>query len=116
MNKFIKEQLLKVNLPMTSWDDNTKKIIISKQSIKVNQKSDFEVGKTYNIEVENYILNPPPNFTLSSNWNNGIDPPEKEMIAEVLQISGKMLKFNCKGKITGKTWIGWLPRKSITMR
>lgn len=116
MNKFIKEQLLKINLPMTAWNDDTKKIIISKQSAKVKQQSDFEVGKIYNIEVENYILNPPPTFTLAANWNGGTNPPEKEMAAEVLQIAGKMLKFNCKGKITGETWVGWLPRKSITMR
>ncbi len=116
MNKFIKEQLQKITIPMTTWDENTTKIVFSRQTIQQTVKSDFEVGGVYNIEVENYILNPPPTFTLAANWNNGTNPPEKEMFAEVLQFAGKMIKFNCKGKTTGIEWVGWLPRKSITMR
>lgn len=114
MNKFIKEQLLKIKIPMSDWDDNTLKIIIYKQDN--TSKADFVVGNIYNITVANYVINPPPNFSLASNWNYGTVPPEENMTAQVLQIMGNMLKFSCKGESTGITWEGWLPRKSITTR
>lgn len=116
MNKFIEEQLHKINVPLPEWDSNTTKIIIPKQSTTIVQPVEFQLGGLYNICIEDYVLNPPPNFTLAVNWNGGTTPPEKEMVAEVIQIAGKMIKFNCKGKTTGETWEGWLPRKTVTMR
>lgn len=115
MNKFIKEQLLKIKIPMSDWNDDTRKIIIDKQRIESKTNNGFEIGEVYNIEVENYIINPPPTFTLAANWNNGTSPPEKELTAETLQIAGKMIKFNCKGKTSGVPWTGWLPLKSIKL-
>lgn len=111
MNKFIKEQLQKITIPISNWDDNTINIIVPKQGN--NNIADFHIGNKYNILVEDYIINPPPNFTLASNWNFNTNPPEKELQAEVLQIVGKMLKFKCIGKTTNIEWEGWLPRKSI---
>ena len=113
MNKFIKEQLQKVTIPMSNWDSNTIKINIPKQKNSSNDIKDFELGKTYNIIIEDYILNPPSTFTLAANWNFDTIPPEKELSAEVLQILGNMIKFKCKGKITNIEWEGWLPRKSL---
>ena len=111
MNKFIKEQLQKVTIPMDYWDDNTNHIIIKKQGESIAK--DFVVGNIYDIIIEDYVINPPPNFTLASNWNFNTNPPEKELHVKVLQIVGNMLKFQCKGKTTGIEWEGWLPRKSI---
>ena len=113
MNKFIKEQLQKVTIPMSSWDSNTIQVFIPKQSANSNKNTDFELYKSYNIVIEDYIINPPPTFTLASNWNFGTTPPEKELSATVLQIVGKMIKFKCIGKTTNIEWEGWLPKKSI---
>ena len=113
MNRFIREQLNKITIPMPDWNDDTTIFVIPKQGNNI--KVDFVVGGTYDIMIEDYILNPPPNFTLSSNWNYNTNPPEKELRVEVLQIVGKMLKFKCIGKTTGIEWEGWLPRKSITI-
>lgn len=109
MNKFINAELNKITLPIINIENN--KFIIKKQ-IGCSQNQ-FAVGEIYNIKVEDYILNPPPSFTLAENWNFGTNPPEKELSAKVLQIVGKMIKFNCIGKTTGITWEGWLPNKSI---
>ena len=111
MNKFIKEQLQKITIPITSWDDDTTHIIIKKQGS--NSSEDFIIGNIYDIIIENYIINPPPNFTLASNWNFNTTPPERELHAKVLQIVGNMLKFQCIGKTTNIEWEGWLPKKSI---
>ena len=98
---------------MPSWDSNTIRINIPKQQASQVKQEIFEVGKIYTILIEDYILNPPPTFTLAANWNFGTLPPEKELYVEVLQILGNMIKFKCKGKNTNIEWEGWLPRKSI---
>ena len=119
MNKFIKDQLKKVNIAMHPyyWDDSTTTIIIQKQgtsnSVQSVQSEQFVIGGNYNIIIENYIINPPPNFSLASNWNFNTVPPEENLTATVLQIMGNMIKFKCIGKTTQVEWEGWLPRKSI---
>ena len=112
MNKFIKEQLNKITVPVAKSDGNV--IYFKKQTI-CNVNTDFVIGQQYNIKIEKYILNPPPTFTLASNWNGGTIPPEEEMLVVVLQTAGNMIKFKCKGKTTGIYWEGWLPKKSITI-
>lgn len=116
MNKFIKDQLKKVNIAMHPyyWDDSTTTIIIQKQGTSNSvQPEQFVIGGNYNIIIENYIINPPPNFSLASNWNFNTVPPEENLTATVLQIMGNMIKFKCIGKTTKLEWVGWLPRKSI---
>ena len=97
---------------MSSWDSNTIKINIPKQNVNSN-RVDFELGEMYNIIVDDYILNPPPTFTLAANWNFNTIQPEKELHVQVLQTLGNMIKFKCKGKNTNIEWEGWLPRKSF---
>ena len=111
MNKFVSAQLKKIVIPRIYIDNNPNKIIFKKQGANID--TDFIVFNTYNILVEDYILNPPPGFTLADNWNFGTNPPEKELTAKVLQIAGKMIKFDCIGKTTNINWVGWLPKKSI---
>lgn len=113
MNKFIKDQLNKINVPLPEFNDYTNHIVIKKQGAK--QNDNLNIGEVYNIKIENYIVNEPPNFSLSSNWNFGTVPPEVNLQAQVLQVMGNMLKFKCKGITTGIEWEGWLPRKSITI-
>lgn len=113
MNKFIKDQINKITIPLPEFNDDTIHFIIKKQGIK--QINDFNVGDIYTIKVENYIINEPQNFSLSSNWNYGTIPPEVDLQTQVLQVMGNMIKFKCKGISTGVEWEGWLPRKSITI-
>ena len=112
LNKFISKQLNLITVPIQQLS-NTKFIILKQTIDNINTEAEFNIGETYNIVIEDYILNPPPTFTLSENWNAGTKPPEKELIAKVLQIAGKMIKFNCIGKNTNFQWEGWLPKKSI---
>ena len=118
MNPIISQQLKAVKFAhVPPYDDNTTKILISKQS----NISDTvcQIGHYYEIEVENYIINPPENFDLHKNWNRNIIPKDHCMRCEVIQLMGKMVKingigFNPKtGEDTNNSWEGWLPRKSI---
>ena len=81
-----------------------------------------DVGGYYIIELESYIINPPPNFTLHTNWNNGVVPKERVMQCVVEKIMGKMVFVNGIGYdrenlsyIDGTEWKGWLPEKSISV-
>lgn len=114
MNKFIKEQLNRITAPISDWNDSSLKIHVGKQGAKPKAEG-FNLGMTYNIKIESYIINPSPTFTLAANWNGGTVPPEENLTATVLQIAGNMVKFSCKGKTTNEHWDGWLPRKSITI-
>lgn len=112
MNKFIKEQLQKVQIPMPVWSDDSRTIVINKGGF-VSQEEEIIVGKTYKMILEDYIVNPPPSFTLASNWNGGTSPPEKNITGIVIQTMGKMIKVNSVGDTTGIKWEGWLPRKGF---
>ena len=111
MNKFIKDQLNKITVPIIELNSNV--LYIKKQSN--NTDNDFNIGEHYSIRIEKYILNPSPTFTLSANWNAGTIPPEEELNVTVLQKAGNMIKFKCIGKTTNIYWEGWLPKKSITI-
>lgn len=106
MNKFVKKELQKCKLNLPYWDDNTTQIIIP-----------FEHVDTKNmlkkIHIKNYILNEPPNFTLSHEWNNDTIPPENVMWVNVIETKGKMIKIKGKGVSSGIPWTGWLPAASF---
>ena len=112
MNRILKQQLLKVNIPLPEWNDNTTHMIISRD-YSVKKKSEFTIGASYDIIIEDYIVNEPSNFTLSSNWNGGTKPPEHCMIVTIKQIMGKMIKVSGVGKTSGTYWEGWLPQKGM---
>lgn len=113
MNKFIAQQLNRINTPMTSWDDHSTNIVIYRQ--RNDKQCELSVGSIYDITVQKYVVDPPPGFSLASNWNFGTVPPEENLQAQLLQIMGNMLKFNCRGCTTNIEWEGWLPRKAITI-
>lgn len=116
MNKFIKEQLDKCKIVLPEYDDTTVQLFIPKNSKHIeikNEELDIVVGMCYTIEVEHYIIAPYEGFTLHQNWNKGVVPTDSLMNCEVTQIMGKMVKVNAIGVHDGKSWEGWLPRKSI---
>lgn len=121
MNKYIREQLEKIKAPMSSYDDKSTLIQIEKRK-PVSTSNSFTIGTKYRISVEDYILNEPPNFTLSANWNKNIVPTSKYLEGTVINIQGNMIQFNLVGfDISSNTekddrYMGlWLPRKSITV-
>lgn len=121
MNKYIREELEKIKAPMSSYDDKTTVIQIEKRK-SVSTSSSFTIGTKYRISVEDYILNEPPNFTLSANWNRGIVPTSRYFEGTVVNIQGNMIQFNLVGfDIDSNTekddkYVGlWLPKKSITV-
>ena len=116
INPLIREQLQAVKtVEIPPIDDNTTVIKIAKQVGDIP----VIVSKYYLIELENYLINPPPNFDLHINWNKNIVPKDKYMNCQVLQIAGKMIKVSAVGVDestnlpNNRTWEGWLPKKSI---
>lgn len=120
MNRIIKQQLEKVRAQISDYTDDTTIIYISKQFNP--EEAEIVIGKTYQIELADYILNESDNFTLSVNWNKGIIPKDKYLIALVTNIIGNMIQANCVGfnkdlnMVTNNNYVGlWLPKKFITI-
>lgn len=118
MNPLIKNQLNLCRIAqIPEFDDDTTYMVIPKG--KRLELKDLRVGDYCLIEVEDYIINPPPTFDLHINWNHNIIPKDKYMNCEVVQIMGKMVKINAVGfdylynQPTNNVWEGWLPRKSF---
>lgn len=111
MNKFIKEQLNKCKTKLPDWDDNTTNMIISSNHITIENTFNSKQGQK--IEIKNYIINEPVNFTLSSNWNNGTKPPETYMYITIINRIGKMYQVTGVGVTTGIQWTGWLPERGF---
>ena len=120
MNWVIKRELEKIRAPLPEYNDDTTLIEIQKEgNIKTFQ---FEEGSSYVIKLADYILNEPPNFTLSSNWNKGVIPRSKYLIVEVTKLMGKMLQVNGSGYdiddgvLKSDTYMGlWLPCGGVEM-
>ena len=110
MNKFIKEQLNKCSTILPFWDENTTQLIITGKQIPNKIQSS---SGNITIQIENYIINEPSNFTLSSNWNGGSTPPEHMMNVKIIQQMGKMYKVSGEGVSTKEHWEGWLPQKGF---
>ena len=106
----------KANIP--PLDNKVDQIQIPKGAM--NQPNMVEVGGYYIIELASYITNPPSNFTLHDNWNNGVIPKERVMQCVVEKMIGKMVRINGIGYnretcsyIDKSEWNGWIPQKSI---
>jgi hypothetical protein len=117
MNDIIKERLAKCSVAqIPEYDDNTTRMIIPKASFIPEE---WITGRCYLIKLENYIVNPPDNFNLHEQWNNGIVPKHHYMKCEVVNKMGKMIKVEGIGfdivtnTATNDFWSGWLPKKSI---
>lgn len=95
MNEIIKRELQKIHQPLPDYNDNTTHIIIPQKIVDTAPK--FETGKSYIVKLADYILNEPPNFTLSSNWNKGIIPQSQTLIIYVKELVGKMVRVCGRG-------------------
>lgn len=113
MNKFTKRELEKLdNLIKEPWDETTTHILIQRDSF-ISKSLGFKPGDKFTIKVKSYIINQPPNFTLSENWNQGTFPPEEVLDVEVVRTMGNMTGVKAIGKYSNIYWEGWLPNKGF---
>lgn len=123
MNKYIKRELEKIRAKSSDYDDSTEVIhFYISDTPSPTSDQQFIIGTRYRIQVENYIVNEPKTFTLSSNWNNGVVPISRVMEGVVIRVQGNMIQWNLQGfdneaqVLKSDTYTGlWLPRKSITI-
>lgn len=124
MNSIIKKQLDNCNLSLPEYDEDTTYIFIPKNNRNNVVSTEIEIQKDhyYILELENYIINPPDNFTLSSNWNKGINPKSKYLFGTPTNFVGKMVRWDCCGyDINSNQPLDdvyselWLPRKGFKM-
>ena len=120
MNKFIKKELEKCTITKNLKFNDDKTIIEIKRPIEDILSEDLSINYCYIIELADYILKPPPGFTLATNWNKGITPTSKYIKCMVTQIMGKMILIDgCGYNISNNvdlsdTYLGlWLPRQAI---
>lgn len=118
MNPLIEKQLKnckRCEIPF--YDENTTSLVIPKNSIK--KELGWSKDSCYLIKIEDYVINPPPGFTLAQNWNNGTTPPSVYMNVCCIQIMGKMIKVDGisfdidKNVPLDKAWCGWLPIAAV---
>ena len=69
----------------------------------------MEVNRVYKVTIADYVINPPDNFSLAEQWNNGTKPTLTEQKVLVVQKLGKMIKI----KSLDEDWTGWIPSKAI---
>lgn len=122
MNKVIQKQLEKLAKTRNfHFDDSTTHLVFERITEDVNvPDSSFVVNGVYKIVIANYIVNPPPNFTLDTNWNKGKKITDTTLFIQINQIAGKMIRFTGRGYKfdTDKTNDNfyenmWIPAKSI---
>ena len=102
MNNIIKQGLQKCTIDLPPWDDDTTELIIKKTTKDEKPKEvelivDIERDKYYIIKLKYYIINPPSNFTLSSNWNKGINPTSEYLLGTPTKFVGKMIQWDACG-------------------
>lgn len=118
MNNIVKKELDRCKNILPEYDENTTYIFIPKQS---NNKSiELNIGRYFIIKLAKYILYPPENFTLDSNWNHGIHPKSEYMLVTPIKFVGKMIQFDGCGydyyndKNLDDVYNGlWLPQGGI---
>ena len=122
MNNRILQQLQKLQIPNKPYfDKNTTELFFPRY---VDEEAELTlcVGGIYIITVAPYIIYPPPNFTLTENWNNNIPITDSYLYIEVTGIVGKMIRFTGRGYDVSRQEVNsnfydnlWLPSKSITI-
>lgn len=121
MNPIIKRELEKVRAQLPEYDDSTTLIRIPRWEPLPDEKP-LEVGGIYLIEIADYVLNEPPNFTLSANWNKGVIPTSNQLSVQVKKTAGKMVQLDATGYDPDLRRLKedfyqdlWLPTASITI-
>ena len=120
MNRIIKDQLSKCKVAeIPDFDENSGLILINKKD--ENTISKYKEHRYYILELSDYMLNPPADFAIKSNWNRGIDPKSKYYKAEILQVMGKMVKIHGCGYDYNRdidlndVWEGWVPQQYLNL-
>ena len=121
MNPIVKRELEKVRAQLPEYDDSTTLIRIPRGEALPDDKP-LEVGGIYLIEIADYVLNEPPNFTLSANWNRGVVPVSNQLSVQVKKTAGKMVQLDATGYDPDLRRLKedfyqdlWLPTASITI-
>ena len=118
MNPIAKKQLdaCKVaDLPY--YDEKSTLLVIPKKDS--NRVNEFHLHKYFIVELADYIINPPPDYTLSANWNRGSVPRYKYMKVEICQLMGKMIRINGAAFDPNTNtdipyvWEGWVPSQGL---
>lgn len=115
MDKEIESQLNKLRVPYEVRGTNDEEIFIPCSRNRIMLEQD----KCYLVALDDIVLNPPPEVTLHTNWNNGNVPKYKCYKMEVTKIMGNMIKINGVGYDldTNTTipyvWSGWIPNDMI---
>lgn len=108
MNKFIKEQLDHCKYAnIIEKDSNT--VLIKGARGKLELVS----GNYYYIELESYIVNPPPGYDVHINWNNNTKPSGEKMKVEIIRKYGNMIQIQGTCEVDNSFWVGWVPEGSI---
>ena len=117
MNQLIKNELdnLKVAIvPDYGYDSLEIHFPIG---VRTPDKLSFEVGKYYQIELADRLLDPnDETLTLRTQWNNGRIPIDKVLNVEVREIMGKMIRVSGTGANRILPWSGWLPISLVTIK
>lgn len=116
MNRFIKQQLEKIKLPSSNYNENSTQIIFYKQ---INNKELLKVNGFYRIKVSNFLLK---ESKLSSNWNNGVFLKCNVLDICVIKILNNMIQVNAveldetTNTQTENKYMGfWIPVSEITI-
>jgi hypothetical protein len=111
MRDIIKKQLENVKVAdLSNFDENNAFIIPKKE------KSLFNVGDEYIVELSDDLLLKGKNDILESNYNHGKVPECKQLHGEVQNILGKLVFFIGCGYDDGDNdifWKGYLPKDKI---
>ena len=122
MNKIIQKQLEKLTVPnKPQYDENTTHLVFPKRdSTSRPVDTGLVVNGVYKIVLANYIVNPPPDFTLDIDWNKGKKILDTTLFVQINQIAGKMIRFTGRGynfntDETNNNFYDsmWVPAKSI---
>lgn len=119
MNQYIVKQLQSCKVAdVPVFNETDLQMIIPRKDL--HNVVAFVEGHYYFVELEDYIINPPDNFTLHINWNRGIIPTSKYLKLCITQRMGSMVKIDgvgCNietGIDSNDSYIGlWLPADAI---
>lgn len=112
MNEYIKNQLKSLKNIHLDGIDSKNEFYIPK--IIISETFEFVVGNYYNLELKQYITNPPEGFTLHQNWNKNVIPKYNLLRCQIIQSMGKMIKIRGVAfDDLNYSWEGWLPKSSV---
>ena len=116
MNKLIQQELNNCNVAIIPKFDDSITTLYIERGIRKITEIQFEVGKYYQIELEDILIHPTDNFILHSQWNNNVVPKNYIMNVEIIEIMGKMIKVRGTSIPSYSTWVGWLPKDLIHIK